>query len=123
MPVMLHSPGTDSCGYVLTACATPREARRLARRSSWTIIRNGRDCQAVRFKDGLVVAAFYSSGSLAPDGHRTVAVDQPCLLMLEKDAVLLSDPSMKGLTVTVSLNGSARTMRLPDDGTTVVERW
>lgn len=123
MPVILHSPGTDSSGYVLTACATPRQARELARRPSWTVVRNGGDCQAVRFKDGLVVCAFYAKGALALDGHRTVAVDQPCLLIVEKDAVYISDPSGKGMAVTVSLNGAARTVRLPDDGTTLVERW
>jgi len=123
MPVMLHSPGTDSCGYVLTACATPREARSLARRPSWNVVRNGRDCQVVRFKDGLVVGAFYTGGSLALDGHRKVTVDQPCLLMVEKDAVYISDPSQKGMAVKVSVNGVARTVQLPGDGTTVVERW
>jgi chondroitin AC lyase len=123
MPVMLHSAGTDSCGYALTACATSREARGLARRPSWRVVRNGGDCQAVRFKDGLVVGAFYASGSLAVDGHRTVAVDQPCLLMVEKDVVYISDPSQKGRTVKVTVNGAARTVQLPGDGTTVVERW
>ena len=123
MPVIMHSPGTDSCGYVLTSCATPREARALARRSSWTVVRNGGDCQAVRFRDGLVVCAFYAKGSLVLDGRRTVEVDQPCLLIVKKDAVYVSDPSQKGRTVTVSLNGKAYTVEVPADGTTVISRY
>ena len=123
MPVLLHSPGRDSSGYVLTGCASPREARSMARRPSWTILRNGGDCQAVRFRDGLVVCAFYAGGSLLLDKHRTITVDQPCLLMVGKDSLYLSDPSQKGMTVTVSLNGEAHSVQLPADGTTVISRY
>jgi chondroitin AC lyase len=123
MPVILHSPGTDSCGYVMTACAGPGQAWRLARRPSWTVIRNGGDCQAVRFGDGLAVCAFYAGGSLVLDKDRTVTVDQPCLLMVEKDALYVSDPSQKGMTVTVSLSGKAYTVQVPADGTTVISRY
>ena len=95
----------------------------MARRPSWTILRNGGDCQAVRFRDGLVVCAFYAGGSLLLDKHRTVTVDQPCLLMVGKDSLYLSDPSQKGMTVTVSLNGEAHSVQLPADGTTVISRY
>ncbi|MBS1603900.1 MAG: glycoside hydrolase family 88 protein [Bacteroidetes bacterium] len=123
MPVMMHSPGTDSCGYVLTACATPGQARRLARRPSWTVVRNGGDCQAVRFGDGAAVCAFYAGGSLVLDRHRTVTVDRPCLLMVEKDALYVSDPAQKGMTVTINLSGKTYTVEVPADGTTVISRY
>ena len=123
MPVLLHSIGHDSAGYVLTACATPAEARSLARRPDWTILRNGADCQAVRFRDGLVFCAFYTGGSLVVDRHRTIAVDKPCLLMVGKDSLYISDPSQKGMTVTVNLNGKGYVAQLPADGTTVISRY
>ncbi|WP_431215404.1 polysaccharide lyase beta-sandwich domain-containing protein [Puia sp. P3] len=77
----------------------------------------------MRFRDGLLFCAFYAGGSLVVDGHRTVAVDKPCLLMVGKDSLYISDPSQKGMTVTVSLNGKGHEVQLPADGTTVISRY
>jgi chondroitin AC lyase len=48
------------------------------------VLRNDRDIQAVRFRDGMVLAAFYSAGTLPLAGGKTLAADRPCLVLASK---------------------------------------
>jgi chondroitin AC lyase len=118
MPVLIHPSGPVSSGYVLAACERHGQARALAERPSWKVLRNSADCQAVRFRDGLTLCAFYTKGSLALDSHRTIAVDNPCLVLVAGERLSISDPSQRQGDLTVRLNNKSRHLQLPKDGTT-----
>ncbi|MDZ8120018.1 polysaccharide lyase family 8 super-sandwich domain-containing protein [Pontiella agarivorans] len=63
-----------------------------------------------------VQAVFYSAGSLASQSGILVEVNQPCLLMLKNDRVIVSDPLHSAETITVTIGGVARQIVLPTDG-------
>jgi chondroitin AC lyase len=83
LPVLLHEADT-AAAYALTAGLTLAATRSLARRPPFTVLRNDRDVQAVRFRDGMVMAAFYSAGSLALEGGKTLTTNRPVLVLASK---------------------------------------
>ncbi len=123
LPVLEHgqNPRGQASGFVILACDSPQQAAGLAARPSWQVLRNDANCQAVRFSDGILMAAFYAPERLQ-DGDKTlVSVDGVCLIFIGTDGkVRASDPTQKGNTVKVTI-GNARSAQvmLPLDGTTV----
>jgi len=124
MPV-IQAPA--SFGYVLTACGQAREVKALIKRPSWKVLRNDSSCQAVQFGDGVVMCAFWRGGAVdldgqgrvAGNGHRKMAVDAPCLLLLSGNRLYVSNPSHASREVTVFVDGVSQRIRVPEDGTTV----
>lgn len=112
-PVMLHR-GQSATGYALAFCETPAQAAKLAKRPLWKVLRNDTTCQAVQFKDGALMAVFYTPGEAGG-----VAVDQPCLLMRKKNGIHLSDPTHQGITVNVTVRHTTQAVTLPKDGSAV----
>lgn len=97
-PVLQHAfsreGGRDvlgDIGYVLTATTTAVEAAALARHPSWTICRNDGDCQAVRFQDGTILAAFYTQGHLTLTDGQTIVADKPCLMLISGEKKYVED--------------------------------
>jgi chondroitin AC lyase len=120
MPVMLHDPVKDSAtGYVMALCPTPAAAMQLYNKPKWKVLRNDEQCQAVTFKDGTTMAAFYTAGKLEISKHVLLQTDQPCLLLLKDNKVYASDPSHKGITAQLSVNGKTFSLSLPSDGVSV----
>ncbi|WP_232825983.1 polysaccharide lyase family 8 super-sandwich domain-containing protein [Chitinophaga alhagiae] len=109
-PVMLHR-GRPNTGYALAFCEKPAQAAKLAKRPQWKVLRNDTTCQAVLFKDGTLMAAFYAPGEAGG-----IAVDQPCLVMRKKNNIHLSDPAQKGITVNVTVRHTTKAVTLPKDG-------
>ena len=103
LPILQHkaSPGGENTGYVLASCAGPAQAQILAQRPSWKVLRNDKNCQAVRFADGTVMCAFYTKDSLVISKTKTITVDKPCLLLLSGDWVYASNPAQKGEMITL----------------------
>ncbi|GEP96599.1 polysaccharide lyase family 8 super-sandwich domain-containing protein [Chitinophaga cymbidii] len=115
-PVMIHDrPAT---GYALALCETPAQAAALADHPAWKVLRNDRDCQAVRFDDGALMIAFYAAGAVK--GY--VEADQPCLVMLKDGMLYASDPTHKGITVNIKTGHETFRLTLPADGTTIVRK-
>lgn len=126
MPVFLPvleqgtAPKDQASGFVLTSCATPQEASNLTARPTWEVLRNDTACQAVRFVDGSVMAAFYEAGQLEEKGKVLLKVDQPALLMVQKGKLLACDPTQKGGPLQMqSSDGKALSLTLPAGGLTV----
>jgi chondroitin AC lyase len=117
-PVLLH-PHESAAAYILTAGTTLNDARSLAGHLPCQVIRNDQDIQAIRFADGMIMAAFYSPGALRLTQTQTISVDHPCLLLISTKATCVSDPSRQSQTITVQLNHTTHTVHLPADGTTV----
>jgi chondroitin AC lyase len=120
MPVIRHGREVRgvSTGYVLTSCATPAQAQALARKPNWTVLRNDKDCQAVSFSDGTVMAAFYQAGSLNLKGNRKLTVDKPCLIMIAENKLYASCPLHQEVDLILQLNKTSRLLHLPDHGFT-----
>jgi chondroitin AC lyase len=95
LPVLQHKAGqgSDNTGYVLTSCAGEAQAKTLAGRPSWKVLRNDRDCQAVRFNDGTVMCAFYIKGDLVISKTKTLTAEKPCLMLLSGGRLYTSSPA------------------------------
>jgi hypothetical protein len=125
MPVIKHpaGPGPFSSGYVLTACERAEQMGNIVKKPSWKILRNDSACQAVQFRDGVVMGAFWKGGSLRLTKKRELIVDIPCLLLLSGGRLYISNPAHLPEAVTVSIDGKSRRIRLPGDGTTVEDQF
>ncbi|MBZ4187589.1 polysaccharide lyase family 8 super-sandwich domain-containing protein [Niabella beijingensis] len=122
MPVLLHRAGQPS-GYVLSTAKTAEQAAVLALKPDWKVLRNDKDIQAVRFSDGVVMAAFYTGGKLMLDQRRYLQTDQPCMMVVKKGKLYISDPLHKSVTVTVAINDKTQRLQLPENGTTVAAAY
>lgn len=124
LPVMLHNiEKSRSAGYALALCETPEDAKKLAKKPAWEVLRNDEICQAVQFDDGTVMAAFFSADQLKIGKKKTLKVDQPCLVLIENGKLYASDPSHEGKTVACNWAGKTYKITLPknDFTTEVVE--
>ncbi len=103
LPTLLHKKADKNTGYVLAPGATAAQVSELANNPSWKILRNDSNCQAIRFKDGTVMCAFYTKDSLVISKTKTITVDKSCLLLLSGPVIYAADPTQKGETI--ALNG------------------
>jgi chondroitin AC lyase len=115
MPVMLHDQSTT--GYVIASCKTAAEASSICKSPSWKVIQNDGNCQAVMFKDNLLMAAFFDSGSVKA-GNINIKVDRPCLIIKNGSKLSVSDPSHTGGVLLISIDNSKYTIQLSDKGYT-----
>lgn len=119
MPLMLHDKADagQPTGYVLAYCKTAQQAANLYQKPGWRIIRNDEICQAVRFSDGTVMAAFFSPGQLKL-GKYVLDVNRPCLLQVDKDRLFISDPLHKGSAIDIKFRNRLIRTEMAADGTT-----
>jgi chondroitin AC lyase len=121
MPVLRHDWGkSTSTGYVLSLCNTPQAAQQLVKNPTWEIIRNDAACQAVRFKDGTIMIAFISAGTVAFGNKNEMKVDQPCLVMMAKGKIYASNPAQRAINVNLTWQNQNISLKLKEDGTTSV---
>ncbi len=120
MPLLYHSNITDtSAGYVLAYCKSSNEVMQLANKPRWKILNNNARCQAVKFMDGVIMAAFFTPGSLQLEKKKSLTADRPCLIEITKDEVYVSDPLHNGGTLNFRLNNKTYNVSLNSNGTTV----
>jgi chondroitin AC lyase len=110
-----HEKAPKSQGWLVVLSATGQELDAIVNKPIWKIIQNDRDCQSIRFTDGLQMASFYGPGS-AGIREAEVTVDQPCLAMWSEDRLWLCDPTMKGRDISVSWKQRKYAVRLPEEG-------
>lgn len=122
MPVLVHHPRKEnSAAYAMALCKTPKQAQKLARNPDWKIVRNDKTCQAVQFKDGELMAVFYSPARLETGKGHDIKVDNSCMVLLKAGKLYASDPSHEGKTVHLTRKNQTFTLVLPNDGTTIVQ--
>ncbi len=120
MPLLYHDNfNNSSSGYVLASCKSSHEVMQLANKPSWQILSNDAGCQAVKFVDDIIMAAFYASGPVQLEKNKLLAADRPCLVQITKDRVFVSDPLHYGGMVNIRLNNQTYKVSLNSDGTTV----
>lgn len=106
-----HGTGPAPCGWAMILGATPQILDALATNPQWRILRNDRECQAMQFRDGMRMAAFFVPGSAGPSKELTV--DKPCLAMWAAQRLRLSDPTMQGQEINVGWQQKTRSFKLP----------
>ena len=119
-PVMVHhisKSGGESTGYVLSSCNTPQQLKKLAGKPTWKILSNDKNCQAVSFKDRTLAVAFFSAGFLKIKNSELTA-DKPCLILISRDKIFVSDPNHQGGMIKINWRGKALDIEVPKDGAT-----
>jgi chondroitin AC lyase len=120
MPLLYHNALSDtSGGYVLVACNSSKQVMQLANKPRWQILINNAQCQAVQFVDGVIMAAFYTSGSLQLEKKKLFTTDRPCLIQITRDYIFVSDPLHHAGNLNFKLNDKTYKVSLNSDGTTV----
>lgn len=115
-------PKDQASAYVLVGVPSARKMKQLVDRPPWNILRNDTICQAVRFSDGMLGAAFFAQGALKLPGGGSLSVSRPCLVLLSGDVLYVSDLSHMGGECTVEVRGRTVKLTLPDVGTSVSRR-
>lgn len=120
MPVLLHRLARTgvNTGYVIRACNSAKDAPEICRRPDWDILRNDTICQAIHFKDGNIQIAFFSPDSLMLSRNQSIRVDRPCLVMITRQGLFVSDPAHTGGDCQIRWNNRSWKAELLDDGTT-----
>lgn len=112
---MLEHTSDSPVAYMVSYCASPDSIKPASARQ-WQIIRNDKDCQAVRFTDGMIMAAFHEAGSLNTKGRTILQVDRPCLLHYDSDTLIISDPLQLGGRINVTIGSKQLPIDLKKDG-------
>jgi hypothetical protein len=118
---ILESKAKQTAFFIAPA-ATPQSAAQIATQQNFHILQNDANIQAIQFADGMVLAAFYAPGELATDGQMRLVVDQPCLVLQNKNGLWLSDPAQKGGHVNITSSGKTFEVTLPSDGSSVLAK-
>jgi hypothetical protein len=103
-------PTSASYDYTVLPAAKPAEVEAYAANPTVRTLRNDTEVQAVRQDEsGLTMATFYKGGSVDLGDGRSLAVDQPAIVLLdergETPVVSIANPDRPGLSVVVSLSG------------------
>jgi chondroitin AC lyase len=114
-PVLLH--GAERTAYMLTAARTPEEAAAIARKPGCEMLRNDSICQAVRFRDGTLMAAFFRAGSVQLE-RKELTADKPCLILISGKQIHASNPLWKKETLQITCGRKSFSIALPANGLT-----
>jgi chondroitin AC lyase len=117
MPFLLHNNLSKerSFAYLVTNAKTSVAAKRITKHSDCKIIRNDSLCQAVVFKDGTMMIAFFEPGSVKIKKDH-LSVDKACLLLIRDNKIYVSDPQQDNSSVVVQLNNKKFDVKLPAKG-------
>jgi chondroitin AC lyase len=115
---MLEHQSDSAAAYMISYSASPDDVKAASARQ-WEIIRNDKDCQAIRFTDGLIMAAFHEAGSLNTKGETILRVDRPCLLHYYSNRLTLSDPLQLGGKINVTIGAKHLHSNLKKDGSSI----
>ena len=117
MPSILHQPRNKCAAYVV-ACSKNKNTNKAIKQQPFRIIRNDADCQAVIFKDNNSAVSFYKPGNIHL-GNMALYVDKPCLAIITKKEIFISDPLHEGGIINITYNNKKYQVNLQADGTIV----
>lgn len=106
--VLDHGRAPQPGGYVLVLDANAERLEELRKTPPWEVLQNTADCQCLRFRGGLTLAAFF-----APAEAGGVCVSEPCLALWSTERLRLCDPTHEGKQLTVTWNGQVQQVDLP----------
>jgi chondroitin AC lyase len=118
-----HTDGKTPSGFGILLAADEEKLASLQTISPWKVLKNDHACQALKFKNGTVMAAFYEPGKIGPHSEKakdaSFRVDQPCLAMWNEKEAWLCDPTGEGIKINVEWNGEKQKVMLPKKGALV----
>ena len=110
-------PKNDSYQYVILPATTPKEVQHFDL-SSFKIISNTSQCQAVQLNKETYLLALYEAGSVPLSGELKFESNKKGLFILrtykKKWKVYASDPTQTETSMEVILNGNKREIKLPE---------
>ena len=110
-------PKNDSYQYVILPATTPKEVQHFDL-SSFKIISNTSQCQAVQLNKETYLLALYEAGSVPLFGELKFESNEKGLFILrtykKKWKVYASDPTQTETSMEVILNGNKREIKLPE---------
>lgn len=108
-------------GYAIISGVDIKETQTTVANPSFRILRNDASCQALRFNDGVWLAAFYEPGELEIEKEVMAKVSIPCLVLHDGKTIWASDPTNKGRALSIGLTGQAPAkINLPPSGSSVI---
>ena len=110
------NPRGAGYSYLILPGISPEALAKQAAEPDITILKNTSALQAVRdARLGVTQAVFCEPGALAYGGEKSIAVDKPCILMLDekRKRISIADPTQKLSEITVTWNGEVDTIALP----------
>lgn len=109
-------PQQAAYAYVILPSVSAEQVRTYAARPDLEILSNTAVIQAAKC-GGLAMVVLYQPGQLAYASGKQIAVDQPCLVMVQETnegpKLTVTDPTQKLEMVNVTLNGNAVKIQLP----------
>lgn len=115
-----HINGKTPAGFAILLDADAKKLASLQANPLWKVLKNDHTCQALKFKDGTVMVAFYEAGAINLNsetaGDASFRVDQPSLVMSNQKEAWLCDPTGEGKKVTFEWNGKKQKVMLPEKG-------
>lgn len=109
-------PAEAGYAYLILPGTSPSQLAAYEQRPDVQFLANTAELQAVRCGK-LTMAVFYKAGQLDYASGKTLAVNQPCLVMLRETdgepVLTVADPTQKALSLDVVLHGKALTFPLP----------
>ena len=109
-------PQNAHYSYLILPGASPETLAAQVSAPDVQILDNNPALQAVRNKKlKMTEAIFYQPGALTYAAGKTIAVDQPCLVLIDDNTnqLTLADPTQRLTNLTVTLNGIATKYALP----------
>ena len=110
-------PQNDSYQYIILPATTPKQVQRVDL-SSFKIISNTSQCQAVQLDQDTYLLALYEAGSISLSGKLKFESDKKGLFILHTYKkgwkVYASDPTQTEAFMEVTFNGDKRKIKLPE---------
>jgi chondroitin AC lyase len=90
-------------GYVVAHASSVKNAQLIASQPGWEIFRNSKDCQFVYFKDGTMMAAFYTTLPMK-NVKIDMEVSEPCIVLIENNKLYVTDLTFTGKKIRIRWN-------------------
>lgn len=112
-----HSHEPKPSGYAVFLGTDVEQMSAIAEDRPWEILRNDSAAQAIRFRDGTIMAVIYEADiATLIDG---IQFGRPCVASWKGEKLVIADPTHRGGSVDLSWHGTYMTVELPADGSSI----
>lgn len=118
MPSIVHAKTDQKSGYTVFFTQKKRKVKKITRNQPFVILQNDKDIQSISIAKNILLAAFYNKGQINFKKEMLV-VEKPCLVLMKNNALYVSDPTHKGISLNLQFNNKNYNVSLPVDGSTV----
>lgn len=119
MPLLVHPRSETKSAYAVFDAKTAKEVE--TKLATVKRIINKKNIQSVTFANDVKMTCFYKAGKIRYAKKETLKVNKPCLVLIDKDKLSVSDPYFKGGLIKVTYKGIKYSIELPATGQKTVE--